>query len=137
MTGSERSEMTTRPSDAAIALKPCPFCGCHVLDVHSHSSDRHTIKCSDCPGRAEFYSSSLWQAKVAWNRRAIDAEAKDVPAEVGAVVAALKRRFSEIEDEIAANRTTAPQVFTWMRTAALAAIASAPTAPNEGERHGS
>lgn len=60
--------------------------------------------------------------------RAIDAEAKDVAGETGAVVAALKRRFSEIEDCIAANRTTAPQVFTWMRTAALAAIASAPTA---------
>lgn len=51
-------------------LKPCPFCGCHGIDFITHNHQRHTIKCQDCPGRAEFFSSDSEQAVEAWNRRA-------------------------------------------------------------------
>jgi hypothetical protein len=53
-------------------LLPCPFCGAHLPDMWSQTLDgvRHTIKCTECPGRAEFFSSRRDQAIAAWNRRA-------------------------------------------------------------------
>jgi Lar family restriction alleviation protein len=53
-------------------LKPCPFCGCYGIKMDSDPTNpkRHTIKCEDCPGRAEFFSSDREQAIAAWNRRA-------------------------------------------------------------------
>lgn len=55
----------------AQELKPCPFCGCHVISVTTHSQKQHTFKCEDCPGGAEFRSSDLNQATEAWNRRVV------------------------------------------------------------------
>ena len=55
-------------------LKPCPFCGCHVRDIVSQSGSRHTIKCPDCPGTMEFYSSTYDQACERWNTRALQSQ---------------------------------------------------------------
>ena len=53
-------------------LLPCPLCGCHGPKLKSDAADprRHTIKCEDCPCRAEFFSSDREQAIAAWNKRA-------------------------------------------------------------------
>lgn len=56
-----------------VDLKPCPFCGCHgvtMMSSRSGNPNRHTIKCEDCPGMADFHSSTVEQAIAAWNRRA-------------------------------------------------------------------
>lgn len=52
-------------------LLPCPFCGCHGVTMASDPSNpkRHAIKCEDCPGMADFHSSTAEQAIAAWNRR--------------------------------------------------------------------
>jgi Lar family restriction alleviation protein len=53
-------------------LLPCPFCGCHAVKFESYSDGRHErerIKCEDCPGGMDFYSSTHQQAINAWNRR--------------------------------------------------------------------
>jgi len=68
-------------------LKPCPFCGCHGLGMTSDSANpkRHTIKCQDCPGRMEFFSSDRQQAIAAWNGRysAAPAQTLDVITRYG------------------------------------------------------
>lgn len=55
-------------------LKPCPFCGCHGVIMTSDEADpqRHTIICEDCPGMADFHSSTAEQAIAAWNRRELE-----------------------------------------------------------------
>lgn len=61
-------------------LKPCPFCGCHAVNVMTSKNKtplRHTFKCEDCPGMMDFYSSTLDQAITAWNRRADAPTIKD------------------------------------------------------------
>jgi Lar family restriction alleviation protein len=62
----------TDQHDARDALLPCPFCGCSAVTLKSYNDDpkRHKIKCEDCPGGADFYSSTREQAIAAWNRRA-------------------------------------------------------------------
>lgn len=52
-------------------LKPCPFCGAHLPHMWSLTLDgkEHSIKCTECPGRAVFKSSTREQAIAAWNRR--------------------------------------------------------------------
>lgn len=68
--------MTPNPQDSAVALEvellPCPFCGAHLPEFTRciAGSNRHRIKCTECPGRAEFFSSTAEQAVAAWNRRA-------------------------------------------------------------------
>lgn len=58
-------------SSAPAELLPCAFCGCHGIKFESDPIHfrRHTIKCEDCPGRAEFFSSTREEAIEAWNRR--------------------------------------------------------------------
>ncbi|MCT9017130.1 Lar family restriction alleviation protein [Cupriavidus gilardii] len=62
-------------------LKPCPFCGCHAIVMRSNPLNdmEHTIKCEDCPGGAQFVSSTAEQAIAAWNRRATDGQRAGVP----------------------------------------------------------
>jgi Lar family restriction alleviation protein len=55
---------------AAGELLPCPFCGCSLFPSDlTGEGTRYTIKCQDCPGRMEFFSSDKEQAISAWNRR--------------------------------------------------------------------
>lgn len=75
----DNMNMPTPPT--LLELLPCPFCGCGAQRLESDPQDsrRHTIKCPDCPGRAEFFSSSTQQAIEAWNRRsALSAERAEV-----------------------------------------------------------
>jgi Lar family restriction alleviation protein len=77
----------TDTASASEELLPCPFCGCHGIKfstdpVHYH---RHTIKCEDCPGRAEFFSSTREQAVEAWNRRTAPAPQATTTEQAGAV----------------------------------------------------
>jgi Lar family restriction alleviation protein len=57
-------------------LKPCPFCGCHLYESDMKGDGtgvpRFSIKCPDCPGGMQFFSSNKSQAIAAWNRRASD-----------------------------------------------------------------
>ena len=73
-------------------LNPCPFCGCQGIAMMSSRDGnplRHTIKCEDCPGMADFHSSTAAQAVDAWNRRApIAAQSTDASnAATGLLVA--------------------------------------------------
>jgi Lar family restriction alleviation protein len=54
-------------------LKPCPFCGCAGVSI-SLGFPHFKIKCEDCPGRMEFFSSTRAQAIEAWNGRRPAAE---------------------------------------------------------------
>jgi Lar family restriction alleviation protein len=55
---------------AAGELLPCPFCGCSIFPSDlTGEGTRYMIRCQDCPGRMEFFSSDKEQAISAWNRR--------------------------------------------------------------------
>lgn len=51
-------------------LLPCPCCGAHLPQFRRGEGKKHSIKCTECPVRAEYFSSTWEQAVFAWNRRA-------------------------------------------------------------------
>lgn len=62
----------TKADQLAEALEPCPFCGAHGPSFAKNIGDnnrRHQIKCTECPGRCDFFSSTVEQSVAAWNRR--------------------------------------------------------------------
>lgn len=72
-----------------VPAGPCHHCGCHGPATEFNvggDSNRHTIKCDDCPARIECYSSTPEQAIAAWNRRAAPLALSDDAIPEGCVV---------------------------------------------------
>ena len=56
-------------------LKPCPFCGCAIIDMHIDSGaareygiERYRARCEHCA--AQMYRGTEKELVEAWNRRA-------------------------------------------------------------------
>jgi hypothetical protein len=81
-------------------LKPCPHCGALHPEITSYVGQprrRHQIKCTECPHVIQCFSSTLDQAKAAWDRR----ECADLAAaqqEVARLRAALERCGAQMVD---------------------------------------
>lgn len=83
----------TKPDDLREELAPCPFCGCHEINLVKHKGagrgfdhagdDVWTIGCNNCgasvPGRYNEHGKTLLIA--AWNKRAPDPRIARVRAE--------------------------------------------------------
>ena len=53
-----------------IELKPCPFCGCHELDVYEESDLQPTaIYCQECPAGVEHTGIDIEILADSWNKR--------------------------------------------------------------------
>jgi Lar family restriction alleviation protein len=71
----------TRPSDQAIALKPCPFCGGEAHVAQPTLLGGYMIHCDtpSCQAQCRL-SGDFAKAAAAWNRRAreLDGDVNDV-----------------------------------------------------------
>lgn len=73
-------------------LDSCLHCGASHPEITSYLGQplRHRIKCTECPHVIECFSSSIHQAKDAWNRRS-DASLADAQAEIARLRGALEK----------------------------------------------